>query len=70
MPAVNDVGDPCAGNRTHRSTGGSWKPSTPATDTEENAPAGNHPGPQGGHRGAATYRQERPPRQLPPLHQG
>jgi hypothetical protein len=29
-------------NRMHGSTGGSWKRSTPATDTEKNAMLGNH----------------------------
>jgi len=53
-------------NRTHGSTGGSWKRSTPATDTDKNGGVGNHPATAG----SATYRQELPPRQLPTLRTG
>lgn len=48
-------------NRTHGSTGGSWKRSTLATDTEKNTPEGNPLGTNG----SATYRQYVPPRQFP-----
>ena len=49
----------------HGLTGGSWKRSSPATDTTKNDPAGN----RAGHRGVASYRRKLPPRQLPTLHQ-
>ncbi len=50
-------------NRTHGSTGGSWKRSDLTTDTKKNDRDGNRLG----HRGFVTYRQTTPPRQLPTL---
>jgi hypothetical protein len=47
----------------HGLTGGSWKRSSPATDTTKNDPAGN----RAGHRGVVSYRRKLPPRQLPTL---
>ena len=64
MPAVNDVGEPCAGEPHARFDGRGLETEHPATDTEKNVSDGKPPG----HSGSATYRQESPPRQSSTLH--
>jgi hypothetical protein len=64
MPAVNDVGEPCAGEPHARFDGRELETEqVPAMDTEKNGGRGKPPG----HSGSATYCQELPPRQLPTL---
>jgi hypothetical protein len=44
MPAVNDVGEPCAGEPHARFDGRELETEQAlVTDTEKNAPVGNHP---------------------------
>jgi hypothetical protein len=64
MPAVNDVGEPCAGEPHARFDGRELETEQPDHGREEERPDGKPPGP----RGFATYRQDTPPRQLPTLH--
>jgi hypothetical protein len=64
MPAVNDVGEPCAGEPHARFDGRELETKRPDHGHEDKRPDGKPPG----HRGFATYRQAPPPRQLPTLH--
>jgi hypothetical protein len=63
MPAVNDVGKPCAGEPHARIDGRELETERPDQGHEEERPDGKPPG----HRGFVTYRQTTPPRQLPTL---
>jgi RNA-directed DNA polymerase len=63
MPAVNDVGKPCAGEPHARIDGRELETGRPDHGREEERPDGKPTG----HRGFATYRQVTPPRQLPTL---
>ena len=64
MPAVNNVGKPCAGEPHARIDGRGWKRTRTDQGHEEERPAGK----PSGHRGFVTYRQTAPPRQFPTLH--
>jgi hypothetical protein len=66
MPAVNDVGEPCAGEPHARFDGRGLETEHPATDTKKNDPDGKPPG----LNGFVTYRQELPPRQSSTLRNG
>src|SRR4051794_3236367 len=65
MPAVNDVGKPCAGEPHARFYGQELETARPDHGHEEERPDGKTPGPHG----FVTYRQATPPRQLPTLQQ-
>jgi hypothetical protein len=54
MPAVNDVGEPCAGEPHARFDGRELETEHPDHGREEERLGGKLPG----HRGFATYRQE------------
>ena len=64
MPAVNNVGKPCAGEPHARIDGRELETERTDHGHEEERPDGKLPG----HRGFVTYRQTTPPRQFPTLH--
>ena len=64
MPAVNNVGKPCAGEPHARIDGRELETERTDHGHEEERPDGKPPG----HRGFVTYRQTTPPRQFPTLH--
>jgi hypothetical protein len=66
MPAVNDVGEPCAGEPHARFDGRGLETEHPGHGHEEERPGGKPPD----HSGFVTYRQELPPRQPSTLHVG
>jgi hypothetical protein len=63
MPAVNDVGEPCAGKPHARFDGRELETEHTGHGHEEEHLAGNCRGTSG----LVTYSQELPPRQLPTL---
>jgi hypothetical protein len=63
MPAVNDVGEPCAGEPHARFDGRELETERPDQGYEEERSDEKSLGP----RGFVTYRQATPPRQLPTL---
>jgi hypothetical protein len=65
MPAVNDVGEPCAGKPHARFDGRELETEHPGHGRGEERQEGNHTGISG----STTYSQELPPRQLPTLHE-
>ncbi|MFC0453691.1 DUF6308 family protein [Rhodococcus jostii] len=64
MPAVNDVGKPCAGEPHARIDGRELETEHPGHGVKKNSRAGN----RSAHSGFATYSQDLPPRQLSTLH--
>ncbi len=63
MRAVNDVGEPCAGEPHARFDGRELETERPDHGHEEERQDGK----PARHRGFVTYRQATPPRQLPTL---
>jgi hypothetical protein len=64
MPAVNDVGEPCAGEPHARFDGRELETEHPGHGHGEETPRWETIR----YSGSMTYRQELPPRQLPTLH--
>ena len=64
MLAVNDLGEPCAGEPHARFDGRGLETEHPGQGSEEEQPSGK----LFGSHGFAAYRQDLPPRQPPTLH--